>query len=183
MEGYGSPLKSGTFAVSALPTPEQFLVHVTSRNHIFSITYKNLSPHGRTIVKYQKSPYWRIAARSARHILRHTLVVIDELGYVPPARGRRRTALPSDSVHSLEVLRRLYHTTNPSRSNAAPSWRTVARETVRNMLRYSAPPGYRREQAVKRPKLGRWLLQNRLQSRETRNRLYLVERISRGERI
>ena len=30
----------------------------------------------------------------------------------------------------------------------------VARETVRKMLRYSAPPGYRREQAVKRPKLG-----------------------------
>jgi hypothetical protein len=25
------------------------------------------------------------------------------------------------------------------------------------MLRYSAPPGYRREQAVKRPKLGPWL--------------------------
>lgn len=33
----------------------------------------------------------------------------------------------------------------------------VARETVRKMLRYSAPPGYRREQAVKRPKLGPWL--------------------------
>lgn len=33
----------------------------------------------------------------------------------------------------------------------------VARETVRKMLRYSAPPGYRRERAVKRPKLGPWL--------------------------
>jgi transposase len=33
----------------------------------------------------------------------------------------------------------------------------VARETVRKMLRYSAPPGYRREQPVKRPKLGPWL--------------------------
>jgi transposase len=33
----------------------------------------------------------------------------------------------------------------------------IARETVRKMLRYSAPPGYRREQAVKRPKLGPWL--------------------------
>ena len=33
----------------------------------------------------------------------------------------------------------------------------VARETVRKMLRYSVPPGYRREQPVKRPKLGPWL--------------------------
>jgi transposase len=33
----------------------------------------------------------------------------------------------------------------------------VARETVRKMLRYAVPPGYRREQAVKRPKLGPWL--------------------------
>ncbi len=33
----------------------------------------------------------------------------------------------------------------------------VARETVRKMLCYSVPPGYRREQPVKRPKLGPWL--------------------------
>lgn len=33
----------------------------------------------------------------------------------------------------------------------------VARETVRKMLRYSAPPGYRREEPAKRPKLGPWL--------------------------
>src|SRR5215831_6859475 len=33
----------------------------------------------------------------------------------------------------------------------------IARETVRKMLRYAVPPGYRREQAVKRPQLGRWL--------------------------
>jgi transposase len=33
----------------------------------------------------------------------------------------------------------------------------IARETVRKMLRYSAPPGYRREQEIKRPKLGPWL--------------------------
>jgi len=31
----------------------------------------------------------------------------------------------------------------------------IARETVRKMLRYSVPPGYRRERPVKRPKLGR----------------------------
>jgi transposase len=33
----------------------------------------------------------------------------------------------------------------------------IARETVRKMLHYAVPPGYRREQPVKRPKLGPWL--------------------------
>jgi transposase len=33
----------------------------------------------------------------------------------------------------------------------------LARETVRKMLRHSVPPGYRRKQAVRRPKLGPWL--------------------------
>jgi transposase len=33
----------------------------------------------------------------------------------------------------------------------------VARGTVRKMLCYAVPPGYRREQAVRRPKLGPWL--------------------------
>jgi len=33
----------------------------------------------------------------------------------------------------------------------------VARETVRKMLRYAVPPGYRRQQPVRRPKLGPWL--------------------------
>src|SRR5664279_4037906 len=43
------------------------------------------------------------------------------------------------------------------------SQRTVAREfglarkTVRKMLEYSAPPGYQRQQPVRRPKLGPWL--------------------------
>src|ERR1700683_5146841 len=32
----------------------------------------------------------------------------------------------------------------------------LARETVRKMLRYSVPPGYRRLQAVRRPKLDTW---------------------------
>jgi hypothetical protein len=30
----------------------------------------------------------------------------------------------------------------------------LARETVRKMLRYATPPGYRRRQPVRRPKLG-----------------------------
>jgi len=33
----------------------------------------------------------------------------------------------------------------------------VARKTIQKMLRYSVPPGYQRQQAVKRPKLGPWL--------------------------
>ena len=42
------------------------------------------------------------------------------------------------------------------------SQRTVAREfglarkTVRKMLAYSVPPGYQRQQPVRRPKLGPW---------------------------
>jgi transposase len=33
----------------------------------------------------------------------------------------------------------------------------LARETVRKMLRYAVPPGYRRLQPVRRPKLGAWI--------------------------
>jgi len=33
----------------------------------------------------------------------------------------------------------------------------LARETIRKMLRYSIPPGYRRKQPAKRPKLGPWM--------------------------
>jgi transposase len=33
----------------------------------------------------------------------------------------------------------------------------LARETVRKMLRYTVPPGYRRKQPVRRPKLGPWV--------------------------
>src|ERR1700690_3866209 len=33
----------------------------------------------------------------------------------------------------------------------------VARETVRKMLRYTVPPGYRRKEPAKRPKLGPWV--------------------------
>jgi hypothetical protein len=33
----------------------------------------------------------------------------------------------------------------------------LARETVRKMLQYSVPPGYRRQQPMRRPKLGAWI--------------------------
>jgi len=33
----------------------------------------------------------------------------------------------------------------------------LARETVRKMLRHAVPPGYRRQQPVRRPRLGPWL--------------------------
>jgi transposase len=32
-----------------------------------------------------------------------------------------------------------------------------SRETVRKMLEYAVPPGYQRQQPIKRPKLGPWL--------------------------
>ena len=33
----------------------------------------------------------------------------------------------------------------------------IARETVRKIQRYSAPPGYQRKKPIRRPKLGPWL--------------------------
>jgi transposase len=33
----------------------------------------------------------------------------------------------------------------------------ISRETVRKMLRYSLPPGYSRQQPVRRPKPGAWI--------------------------
>jgi transposase len=33
----------------------------------------------------------------------------------------------------------------------------ISRESVRKMLRFSVPPGYQRQQPIKRPKLGPWL--------------------------
>jgi len=33
----------------------------------------------------------------------------------------------------------------------------ISRESVGKMLRYSVPPGYQRQQAVQRPKLGPWV--------------------------
>ena len=33
----------------------------------------------------------------------------------------------------------------------------LSRETVRKMLRFAVPPGYQRQQPIRRPKLGPWL--------------------------
>ncbi len=33
----------------------------------------------------------------------------------------------------------------------------ISRKTIQKMLRYAVPPGYQRQQAVKRPKLGPWV--------------------------
>lgn len=48
----------------------------------------------------------------------------------------------------------------------------LARETVRKMMRYSVPPGYRRQQPVKRPKLGPWMgvIDQILEEDKSRNR-------------
>ncbi len=44
------------------------------------------------------------------------------------------------------------------RSQRAVAWEFgLSRETVRKMLQYAVPPGYQRQQAIKRPKLGPWL--------------------------
>ncbi len=52
----------------------------------------------------------------------------------------------------------------------------LARETVRKMLRYSVPPGYRRQQPARRPKLDAWvgaidqiLKQDKTESRKQRH--------------
>jgi len=48
----------------------------------------------------------------------------------------------------------------------------LARETVRKMLRYSVPPGYQRQQAVRRPKLDAWtgIIDKILEQDKTRGR-------------
>src|SRR5215467_6600082 len=48
----------------------------------------------------------------------------------------------------------------------------LARETVRKMLRYSVPPGYRRQKPVRRPKLDQWvgLIDRILEEDKTRPR-------------
>ena len=66
----------------------------------------------------------------------------------------------------------------------------LARETVRKMLQYSAPPGYRRQQSAKRPKLDPWvevidqiLQEDRERSqkqRHTTKRIYQRLREERG---
>jgi transposase len=33
----------------------------------------------------------------------------------------------------------------------------LSRETVRKMLQYAVPPGYQRQQPIRRPKLGPWV--------------------------
>jgi transposase len=33
----------------------------------------------------------------------------------------------------------------------------LSRETVRKMLQYAVPPGYQRQQPIRRPKLGPWI--------------------------
>jgi transposase len=62
-------------------------------------------------------------------------------------------------MYSVELygrIRRAVFVEGKSRRAVAKEF-GIARETVRKMLRYAVPPGYRREQAVKRPKLGPWL--------------------------
>ncbi len=43
------------------------------------------------------------------------------------------------------------------RQRAAAREFGLSRETVRKVLQYAVPPGYQRQQPIKRPKLGPWL--------------------------
>ena len=53
-------------------------------------------------------------------------------------------------------VRRAVQAEGISEREAARQFR-LARETVRKMLRYSIPPGYRRQQPARRPKLDAWV--------------------------
>src|SRR3989304_4885741 len=53
-------------------------------------------------------------------------------------------------------VRRAYYGEGKSERQVAREF-GLARETVRKMLRYSIPPGYRRQQPAKRPKLDPWV--------------------------
>lgn len=53
-------------------------------------------------------------------------------------------------------VRRAVVVDNMSEREAARQF-GLARETVRKMLRYAVPPGYQRQQPVRRPKLGAWV--------------------------
>src|SRR5579883_3228991 len=61
-------------------------------------------------------------------------------------------------MHTVELygrVRRAVFVEGKSQREVAQEF-GIARETVRKMLRYSAPPGYQRQQPVKKPKLGPW---------------------------
>ena len=62
-------------------------------------------------------------------------------------------------VHTVELyarVRRAVQAEGRSEREAARQF-GLARETVRKMLRYSIPPGYRRQQPARRPKLDAWV--------------------------
>ena len=59
----------------------------------------------------------------------------------------------------MEIYARVRRAMLVDRMSRRPAARDLglARKTVRKMLAYSAPPGYQRQQPVRRPKLGPWL--------------------------
>ena len=62
-------------------------------------------------------------------------------------------------LHTVELyarVRRAVQAEGISEREAARQF-GLARETVRKMLRYSIPPGYRRQQPARRPKLDAWV--------------------------
>jgi transposase len=77
-------------------------------------------------------------------------------------------------VHTVELyarVRRAIQVEGMSEREAARQF-GLARETVRKMMRYSVPPGYRRQQPIQRPKLGPWMgiIDQMLEEDKSRNR-------------
>src|SRR5260370_24660572 len=60
------------------------------------------------------------------------------------------------TVELYERVRRAVQVEGKSERQVAREY-GLARETVRKMLQYSIPPGYRRQQPAKRPKLDPWV--------------------------
>ena len=81
------------------------------------------------------------------------------------------------TVELFARVRRPFYVEGKSERQAAREF-GLARETVRKMLRFSIPPGYRRQQPAKRPKLDPWvgvieqILEEDRDQRHTAKRIY-----------
>src|SRR5262249_26774609 len=64
----------------------------------------------------------------------------------------------TEKVYTVELYARVRRTLVVNKMSERKTARQfgLARETVRKMLRYSIPPGYRRQKPARRPKLDAW---------------------------
>src|ERR1019366_826029 len=81
----------------------------------------------------------------------------------PPGNWFQQTSLTclwnTGEVYTVELYARVRRAVIVDKMSEREAARMfgLARETVRKMLGYSVPPGYRRQQPVRRPKLGAWI--------------------------